>query len=241
MWNCKFCGYENTSYPSVCEICDNVNEDNVVRKRNLPKPGLLPVMHDDNLLDLQLINQLSDKLSGLFIADHQGCIDVKKVRSVYKNYLGVNFLQTQLTDLPTKLHDIDAVWIDDIKLRNDRIGFESLQLFLPIHAWPGAIFGSVGFKYQEIVKDYDSAVSSASQVSDVLVTSGSATGVAVDLQHLHKIVNRSKKPVGVASGVDISNIRQTACDYYLVHTSIVDKNNRLDGEKICKLYNAMKF
>lgn len=171
------------------------------------------------------------------------------VRFYYSDkFIGINFLDLTawraITAIP---EDCDALWMDNVEIHSD-IPLKNAEMISDYanskgqgKAWRG--FASVAFKYQLHEPKPEWAASSASNLFDVVVTSGEATGSPPEVDKIRAMnmaIDRS--PLALASGVSAENVE----DYlpyvttFMVATSISNADDTLNPEKVKELANLIR-
>ncbi|MEM7189911.1 MAG: adenine phosphoribosyltransferase [Pseudomonadota bacterium] len=213
-------------------------------------PVVLPVIH---VLDTPRTFKNIDVLiqsgaPGCFLINHDFGIEpflpiIRDVRAAAPwLWMGINFLGVtggeafpMLGQLSREGTGIDAYWADDAMVdetgRDNAAAEKALDGKLH-HAWGGLYFGGTAFKKQREVPSarYEMAARWATQLMDVVTTSGVATGEAADTDKIATF----RKGVGetalaVASGITPDNAADYAnVDCFMVATGINHKDNFYD-------------
>jgi hypothetical protein len=158
-------------------------------------------------------------------------------------WIGLNFL-----DLHSELAcehvpvGADALWIDDGMI-NESGSLSSASKLSIIAIKYGAginwkLFGGTAFKYQAPVKSYAAVAKIASDLFDVVCTSGSGTGSAPDVEKIKEMKeNCGDTPLAVASGITPENVDQFLpyVDCFMVSTGISKSFHDLDPVKTYQL------
>lgn len=224
----------------------------------------LPVIHLDgsNALESARKNMdiaLNAGAEGVFLIEHGGglsyyqLIEIASQVSVEYQELWVGINCLDIYDHPELVFaelipEIGGVWIDKAGIgpngcsQADKILESQLD-----SGWVGTYFGSIAFKYQLFVSDEDlpKVTELAKKYADVIVTSGSGTGVAADPERIRIIKEAAGvTPVAIASGVSIDNIvsfLDLGVNCFMVATSIQGKTfHDLDPRKTKVLCEAIK-
>jgi uncharacterized protein len=137
-----------------------------------------------------------------------------------KAWLGVNFLDlpasTHTNDIGTSLlgmRGVNGIWMDELPYR--RLSNKDIQTF-----------GGVAFKYinsDQNGEDLHQSCIKATQLVDVITTSGSATGSAPSIDKLENIRQFiGATPLALASGITEDNVRGflATTDIFFVASSI---------------------
>lgn len=248
------------------------DEKHIIKRDNKSfrnkKRVFLPVIHvtDDREAFWENIQiSLDANADGIFLishgylkasALHELGMEVKEKHPFL--WIGYNFLDLELgcALLNFKYRDeVDAIWVDDCKcgvdygfaksLNQDSFNYKlekkkcSMQEYL-------FYFGGVAFKYCTQPKDLVEACRVGVETTDVVVTSGSGTGEAAELEKI-KIMSKEVRTIGskklaLASGVSIENIDEYLpyVDIFMVASSISDSHDRLNREKTIELSKKIK-
>jgi len=143
--------------------------------------------------------------------------------------IGLNFLQLETIDsidLGEKIGS-DAIWSDYPGTTNRSKPF----------------FGPVAFKYQKHVTndELESVCKEAMTKMDVITTSGPGTGQPASINKIATIKSYiGDFPLALASGVNKDNKKlfEPYVDYMLVASSITDKGEMINEEKLIELLNC---
>ncbi len=99
-----------------------------------------------------------------------------------------------------------ALWVDDVAAGPNPLESKSIMPQLA----PVRILGGVAFKYTETATDNPefaaNEVRRLEDRTDVVTTSGSATGSPPSVEKIRAMKEATQKPLAIASGVDASNI-----------------------------------
>jgi phosphoribosylanthranilate isomerase len=191
---------------------------------------------------------------GIFLINHRikaykllDCYTL--VRSNYPDsFIGINFLDlynfSGIRNLP---EDCDALWMDQPQVHSDIPPNVANQISdYANHSGQGKtwrMFASVAFKYQMHEPRPEWAAEKASELFDVVVTSGAATGSPPEVDKIrvmYEAMNRN--PLALASGVDAQNVKDylpyVSC--FMVATSISNEDDTLNPEKVRELADLIK-
>jgi len=161
--------------------------------------------------------------------------------------LGVNYLSMEADFALSRAlhHGYHATWTDRPGVRSDSVHAmaeavsETLQ-----HHQDHEFFASVAFKYQPIDPHPPHAARQALALGMVPTTSGSATGVAPDIEKLARIRTMigPHARLAVASGVTPENagLMKPYVTDYLVSTGIEQSPDAFDPRKLEQLIEALK-
>ena len=193
---------------------------------------------------------------GVFLINHYTGVNVladsvEEVRSRTGEsaWIGINPLGIDCRDAGSFVNDVtrsrgrvDGLWCDNARI-DESLPVEEQRAAIDAQAardgWPGLYFGGVAFKYQRVVEDLTTAARTASQLMDVVCTSGPGTGKPADPQKLAALragLDRSDQ-LAVASGVDIDNVdaQLDHCGWFLVATGVSDTYTSLNPGRIATL------
>ncbi|EER13359.1 conserved hypothetical protein [Perkinsus marinus ATCC 50983] len=166
-----------------------------------------------------------------------------------KPFLGVNCLaMTADVALPLVTNDdcrIDAYWADDARIDEgrgvaDQVEAERISSVRSAHSSIKFYFGGVAFKKQRVVaeEDWSKAVALATPFMDVVVTSGTATGVPADINKIIQFRQAADtNALAVGSGVTPENIDKYLpyVDCIIVATGVSKSFHGFDVGKLDKL------
>ena len=144
---------------------------------------------------------------------------------------------------------IDAYWADDARINERSIFQEEAEAIRNSYAasnWAGLYFGGTAFKKQRPVseKDFATAAEIAGNYTDVVTTSGIATGTAADLQKITTFrAALADTPLALASGITPENARKyRMVDCFMVATGINIEHDfyQIDSKKLKQLVAMSK-
>lgn len=208
---------------------------------------LYPVIHINETKTAvdQAEKALNMGADGVYLIDHRNSMNVglaiapvfneiikNHAHAADKPYVGLNILglvaanalgvvrravqHEVLSDLPS------ALWIDDVSAGPNPLESKNTMPQLE----PVRILGGVAFKYTETATDDPECAANEVQRlehrTDVVTTSGSATGSPPSVEKIRAMKEATQKPLAIASGVDASNIADYAgiADELLVASSL---------------------
>jgi hypothetical protein len=196
------------------------------------KNKIYPVIHtiDENQVRLNIETVLACGLNQVMFVNHQidslelDKIINKMVKEYPKLWIGANFLDLSTTDALAFSTKVNGLWVDS-PFVHPIYAEESYDVDLIKHMSSNLeLFGSFAFKYQKQPRefDYKNQIEKTEKFCDAIVTSGSGTGSAPNLRKIELIKSFATKPIGIASGVDKSNIKSFSkfADFFFVATSI---------------------
>lgn len=171
------------------------------------------------------------------------------VRMQYpRRWIGLNLLDLMPHEtvifLPPRT---SGVWFDDIGIAEDKEEPDSMaRAVRDVHqafAKEALLFGGVAFKYRQPVRDLRRVAQLAVPHTDVLTTSGDATGVAADPEKI-RVMKRAigNHPLAIASGVTVENVNQYMkwADCFLVATGVSDTHTELNASKVHALAERVR-
>lgn len=215
---------------------------------------LLPVIHvrsqEQTLRNVE--TALKAKADGVFLISHIRRIGHTQLLDLYKvvrenfpdAWIGLNFLDVHNTAEAFNLVEgrgVDGMWTDYIEERTPEAdSFRQNILERRAHEHTPLHFGGFAFKYGKHVDDKDlgGAAEAAISYTDVLTTSGTATGKAPHTEKIRTIREHiGDHPMAIASDITINNtpIFLPFCNAYLVSTGISDENDDLVSTKTSEL------
>jgi len=176
------------------------------------------------------------------------------VRHYPKLWVGLNFLDLSTCDAIEKTPaKVGGLWVDNMEIQTTtpaelsntcKADANFKHWHRKMNGKRGLFFGSVAFKYQKAVADVGLAARVAIDYTDVIVTSGVATGHSPDIS---KIVTMRRAignhfPLAVASGITPENVGQYCnhVDCFLVATGISKDFNNLDPSRLGWLVEEIK-
>ena len=187
-------------------------------------------------------------INKIFLIDHHITDDSIVKMTNYIDYIrdminpsmeiGVNFLQLDTKDAMIKAEDLklDFLWADKSYISEDTIDQALEILDYQKKVW---YFGCVAFKYQKAEKNLKWVCEKACKLMDVVTTSGSGTGKAPSIDKIKLMRSYiGNKKLAIASGVNSENkkIFDEYADYYLVASSIIDKQERIIESKLKEFF-----
>lgn len=204
---------------------------------------LIPVIHI--VKNSQLYNNIDTciecGIKKIFLINHNGNSTTESlinsavhIKSNFGLWVGINFLNLTTEEALAIDADFDGLWCD---------ANISSQIAIDNRKFKGTVFGCVAFKYQPQPTDLEIALNDAKLWMDVITTSGAGTGKQTPVQkvlNFKEIIN--EHPMAIASGVSINNISlyNDVVDYLLVASSITDRNEIIQKEKLMELVNFIK-
>ncbi|WP_150126609.1 hypothetical protein [Burkholderia cenocepacia] len=171
----------------------------------------------------------------------------QEVKSRWNDKLvGVNYLTLPANvALQRNLKDgLDLTWTDNAGIHST--GASTLASFIErqLELAPGHQFlGAVAFKHQRAEPDPAAAAVMAHQRRMVPCTSGSATGVAADVEKIRSIrAALGTAPLGIASGITPDNVLDYApfVSHILVATGVSSNFYDFDFERLAVLVNRVR-
>lgn len=202
------------------------------------KPIISPVIHMLNMNQVRdnINTCLSVGINHVFIINHVTEVPelincTLKMREEFPDlWIGMNPLgyynwQALHLDL-----DISALWIDETITTEER-------------NFKGLVFGGLAFKYQKQPNDIELACKDAIKFTDVACTSGPGTGKAPSIEKIKTLrYHLGDHPLAIASGVSVDNVHLYAeyVDYLMVASSITDKNEMINKDKLYQLYDKIQ-
>lgn len=192
---------------------------------------------------------------GIFLINHR--IKSYKLLDCYAHvrrkypdaFIGLNFLDlynfSGIRNLP---EGCDALWMDQPQIHSDL----SLDVATQIsdyanHSGQGKtwrMFASVAFKYQMHEPRPEWAAKTASELFDVVVTSGAATGSPPELDKIRAMKEAiGRRSLALASGVDAKNVQKYAqyVTTFMVATSISNDDDTLNPEKVREMADLIQY
>ena len=214
------------------------------------KVAVFPVIHV--LTTEQTVHNVAiaieEKCSGVFLINHDFEVEkflpiIREVRAQFPDvWMGINFLAVTgkdafpiLAELESNGYRIDGYWADDARI-DESVGIdeqtEAAEILdvKRICGWDGLYFGGTAFKKQREVKKADFARSAqiAKHWMDVVMTSGSATGIETGTDKARVFRDSlGSSTLGLASGITPENIDNYAD---LIDTCLVATGINLDGD-----------
>ncbi|MEE3286678.1 MAG: phosphoribosyltransferase family protein [Pseudomonadota bacterium] len=209
----------------------------------VPGPAVLPVIHVQNRAQVSRNIELAVRCGaqGVFLINHDFDVPafiplLEECRQAFPSvWMGVNFLGVTGRDAFPVLGEmeqrgvvIDAYWADDARIEertDDASEVEEIAAARSDSGWTGLYFGGTAFKKQRAVDPahYVQAASEAARWTDVVTTSGPATGQTADLSKIAKFrTGVAQRSLAIASGITPENVGDYAreVDAILVATGI---------------------
>ena len=214
------------------------------------KVAVFPVIHV--LTTEQAVQNVAiaieEDCAGVFLINHDFEVEkflpiIREVRAQFPDvWMGINFLAVTgkdafpiLAELEADGYRIDGYWADDARIDEsaDINGQAEAAEILEVKrscGWNGLYFGGTAFKKQRPVKEADFARSAeiAKHWMDVVMTSGSATGIETGTDKAQVFRDSlGSSTLGLASGISPENIDSYAD---LIDTCLVATGINLDGD-----------
>jgi nicotinamidase-related amidase len=211
------------------------------------KGEIIPVIHmlTKEQVIINVATCLSEGINKVFLINHnlknnELLSTAEMLKKTYPElWIGVNLLgMTTENAIQLDLSYIDAIWADD---GLTHLSWAELKEVFALRKFKGLFFGGLAFKYQKQPLDLREACHKTTFI-DVPTTSGPGTGKAATRLKVQEIRNLlGSKPLALASGVDIDNIERYAglVDYFLVSSSITDKNELIDEKRLGDLRDKL--
>jgi broad specificity phosphatase PhoE/uncharacterized membrane protein YgcG len=181
---------------------------------------------------------------GIFLILHAENTTVAQLNTLYAatrqvfpdRFIGLNYLGIDPTKVIDRLpDDLDGLWIDsgicghglDMQVLHAMHALQEKEKLTKYHV---QVFGAFAFKYQLPMSPLQLLkwVPFATALFDVITTSGSGTGQAIEQAKADavKSVSQGKALLGCASGVNIENIHRLlgTFDVFVVASSVEDGN-----------------
>ena len=231
------------------------------------KPIVLPVIHvlnHEQTYDNILI-AIACGCPGVFLINHDFEKEkfipiIKSIRVEFPDYwIGVNFLAVTgefafpiLWKMQSEGIFVDGYWaddacIDELRAENDQLIAKKINIIRKESGWQGLYIGGTAFKKQREVDPsmYGYSARLATNNMDVIVTSGIATGHAVDQKKINIFrQNCGETTLAVASGISPENVNEYIknVDLFMVATGINFNNDfyNIDPNKLNKLMNVIE-
>ncbi len=216
-----------------------------------PLPRFIVVIHTADGKDPvgEAIKAWEGGAGGIILIDHGRdyralLSDYGLVRAAFPEaWIGLNFL-----DLPARGSvrivpgDFDGLWVDNcycsVRDQQDLAGLLSIDCCNGGAGESWRVFASVAFKHQRLDRTIEDAASLASDLFDVVVTSGTRTGRAPDTEKTRLMkAAAGDKPFAIASGIKASNVHEFLdhVDCFMVSTGISTNDDFLDPAKVAEL------
>ena len=210
---------------------------------------IIPVIHTVDFKQVTHNIQLchANGIDDIFLIDHR--VTDTSIEDI-KNYIdwtrtnipdmriGVNFLQLDTIEAleKSKEFNIDYIWADRSYIENKTLDVAEKAYYA--HKGIQLYFGCVAFKYQRPIKNLEWTCRTACEYMDVITTSGSKTGVPPSIEKIKKMrAYIGNKPLAIASGITPENksLFIDYVDYFLVASSIIDKNEMIIESRLKEL------
>ena len=213
------------------------------------KPKIPPVIHHDTAtrsMDNAALAFEAD-CDGVFLISMDGRDELlgdvaRAMKARWPDKLiGVNYLTLLAEDA---LHrnlaaGLDMTWTDNAGVHSAGLSPRAQRIADVLQANPQHLFfGAVAFKYQAFEPDPAAAARMAARLGMIPCTSGSATGVAADLDKIRSMcVALGPRPLAIASGITPDNVGDYAplVSHILVSTGVSHNEHDFDFEKLCRL------
>ena len=228
-------------------------------------PAVLPVVHvlDKEQAIRNVRIAIQEGAQGVFLINHDFHHNqlVPIIRSVRETFLyvwlGVNFLGVSgsqafpiLGDLASQGVAVDAYWADNAHV-DERVSLDQQETATAISRvrresdWKGLYFGGTAFKMQRTVADdkVGVAASLATHFMDVVTTSGSATGVAANMDKIRAMrASCGDAAMAIASGITPANASDYIpyVDCFLVATGVSGDFYNFDPIKLRSLIHICR-
>ena len=188
---------------------------------------------------------------GAFLINHQ--VSHEELIEISKSakqrfpefWIGVNSLGHAPTEL-FEHHHIDGIWVDNAGIEESSedqyFAHQTLESRMKL-GWKGTYFGGVAFKYQRQVNDLTRVTQIASDLVDVITTSGDGTGVPASVEKIKTMKNAAPdSPLAIASGITPENVADYMpyADCFLVATGISVCFNQLDVQRVRELVDVVR-
>lgn len=190
----------------------------------------LPVIHCINFNQVyeNIIIAIKAKCDGVFLVNHD--ITFIKLIKIYKKikllfpflWIGVNLLDV----LPMNIFEImnqynvnfDGIWTDHFYPKKKYMDYILSSMMK--YDWNGLYFGAVAFKYRTQY-DIKESVNLITLYTDIIITSGEETGLAITDQKLAQFDNNIY-PLALASGINSNNYSKykNKINFYIFNTSV---------------------
>lgn len=220
-------------------------------------PRFIVVVHADSLDNVveQAKVAFDNGAGGIFLINHRvtanrliRCYEL--VRSQYPDkFIGMNFLDLSgYQAIGKRPEGCDAIWMDHCEVHSDVPLVRAQELHdYAEHNGQGKTwrtFASVAFKYQLHEPRPEWAAEQASELFDVVVTSGAATGSPPELDKIRVMKEAiGRRSLALASGVDTKNVQEYAqyVSCFMVATSISNEDDTLNPEKVRELADLIQY
>ena len=213
---------------------------------SLRTPCLLPVIHikDNEQALLNTRVALEAGCDGVFLICHDDKVGEPKLRDAVSHvrshfprlWIGANMLGLMPADALRQVPaEGNGLWCDFIGIDEDLIHPEAEEAQKLRANWRGLYFGSVAFKYQAPVHDLERMTALCAPFTDVVTTSGEATGDAPSVDKIKRMreVLNPLQPLAIASGITPENVDAYLpfADIFMVATGIGRDFHNLDPDK----------
>jgi uncharacterized protein len=189
--------------------------------------------------------------SGIFLIHMEGTdylLDdaLVLIRDAYPGLkIGINRLaSTALDSLHRNLAiSADMTWVDNCGITSRGITDKAQRLSTSLKLHPNHLFfGSVAFKYQAPEPNPALAAQLAESCGFIPTTSGTATGVAADLEKIRSMALACKH-LGIASGITPENVLDYTAyiTHYLVATGVSSSFHEFDLAKLPAVSSALNL
>jgi len=223
------------------------------------RPVVLPVIHvvDREQAIENILIAREGGSNGVFLINHE--MASNELFWIYKSiinefpdfWVGINCLGLGPDEIFNEvsrrnLLNLSGVWTDNAMIderSQDQFEAERIDVLRQISGWNGLYFGGVAFKYQREVYNIEKVAQIAARYTDVVTTSGPATGQAADIEKIRRMKAAiGEKPLAIASGITSENVRDYLgiSDCFLVATGISKNFTNLDSEKLKMLMRNVK-
>ncbi len=217
-------------------------------------PRIWPVIHIENAEQALLNAAIASKngVHGVFLIQMEGNDEIidpiaETIRVAYPSLqLGVNYLSLSAEEALKRAlaRNYHASWSDRPGVRSDMITPAALLNQQLLQGQAHTYFASVAFKYQPTDSDPGMAAKKAISLGMLPTTSGTATGIAPDIEKLQTMRNTigPGAPLAVASGVDPDNIHAIApwVSDILVSTGISSDFYHFDDKRLKDLMRVIQ-
>ena len=261
---CEICGYELENYSIINSNTryKSINKRTRVQRVFGTSNGiLLPVLScyneiqfKKNIVKLYSYFQVRG-INGIWILSTNSSIEIviKVFLWAKENYpdfwIGVNLIGHHIPKVLNCLSYIspDGLWIDNSNVTDkDTQNIPELitDQFKKLN-FKGLYFGGVLFKYNPDMGDPQKILKKTHEYMDVIITSGEGTGIEIDSDKIEFIHQNTKQNMFIAnaSGITPENVHKIKkkCNIFVVRTSIVDKYNNINLNKLEKLITSIKY
>jgi len=218
---------------------------------------LYPVIHyqdDATMLDNAAM-AVEAGVAGVFLIQHDGLDHLLNdafslLRQKFPMLkIGVNRLSTdpELSVRQDMVIGANFSWLDHCEIQSGAAHPTALVLSSLVKAYQKfcpeyRLFGSVAFKYQPVDTRPDASARMAVECGFIPTTSGSATGVAADLEKVRDMCAAvGRDQLALASGITAENapVYVPYVQHLLVSTGISKSFHRFDAEKFKTLMKAI--